>query len=233
MFQIKICGIQNLEDAKACAAGGVDAIGLNFYEKSRRFVDPQMAQHIAKEVSGSIQVIGLFVNHRPEEVAEICSKVNLSAIQLHGNERPEWLGGFNKLTGSTLKVVRAIRVSAERESDAAAEINEWVKGDYRDQIGAILLDTFQADSFGGTGKRLDWSWLSESSLLQHRPVILAGGLNPDNVSDAISRVRPDGVDVAGGVEVSGSSKVSKDIPAIEAFVQAARAQMNNSKLNDR
>jgi len=212
MFRIKICGITDLEGAEICLAAGADAIGLNFYPQSRRFVAAETAREISRAVSGQLVRVGVFVACPVEEVRELAAFVGLDAVQLHGDEPPE-----DVVALSPLRVVKAFRIqdSCQIVEDYLARCREL--GTFP---AMILLDTWSPGAPGGTGKTFDWSAAAE--FVRRRPdvpVALAGGLRPENVAQAIRTVRPRGVDTAGGVESSPGKKSPR---LISAFVQTAR-----------
>ena len=211
-IRIKICGITRVEDATAAQTAGADAIGLNFYEKSKRYIEPSKAVSIAGAVEEMVSVVGVFVNSPNEEVCEIAQQVGLSHIQLHGDEQPSMVGELEAILPDTL-TIRAVRIRDEGFEQAQAEIAQWQDAG----VDAILLDAAAAGSFGGTGKRLNWKSLNQ--LTFDVPWLLAGGLNPENVAEAIGVCQPDGVDVASGVE---SSPGIKGLKMIQDFVSASK-----------
>lgn len=216
MFRIKICGITTVEDALAVAEAGADAIGLNFYPKSPRYVTPETARRIADCLPRGIIKVGLFVNSPADEIARIFGQTGLDLIQLHGDEAPSVLGG---LAGRP--VMRAFRVG---EAGLRPVL------DYLDQcrgLGCLpelcLLDAFQQGHYGGTGVTADWSLVGDYPRDgAYPPLVLAGGLRPENVAEAIRQVQPVAVDTASGVErVPGR----KDPKLVARFVQAALSAM--------
>jgi phosphoribosylanthranilate isomerase len=216
VFRIKICGIKTIADAQAAVDAGADAIGLNFYEKSKRYVSAEAAADIAEAMPSGVALIGVFVNSPAEQMNHIASNVGLHAIQLHGDEPPALLGELD----SSRRIVRARRWSELGLQDIADDLQACLKHGGR-RADAVLLDAAVAGQFGGTGSRLPWAELNNyAQRLGETPLILAGGLNPENVAEAIRTVRPYGVDVASGVE---SSPGVKDHDKIRAFVEAAQA----------
>lgn len=201
--RIKICGITRIEDALAAAAAGADAIGLVFDPKSSRCVNVKQAASIARALPPYITVVGLFVDAAPQSVHDVLSRVNLDLLQFHGAETPEYCRAFPK------PYVKAIRMSPE--ADLHAEERRFP------EAAGLLLDTFSPAASGGTGETFDWGRVPQDL---KKPVILAGGLTPANVADAIRRVRPYAVDVSSGVE---QSKGIKDVKKISAFIEMARA----------
>jgi phosphoribosylanthranilate isomerase len=220
MFQIKICGITTPEDALLAADAGADAIGLNFYEKSPRFV--RDAQQICASVSGKIARVGVFVNPSLPALKQTLAETPLAAIQLHGDEPAELLEEIALLARSViyqqLPVIRAFRCSLDEIATVSAYLGKLAV--LQCPPAAVLLDAYDPSAFGGTGKSLDWDRLaSQRSTFAGQPLILAGGLTPDNVARAIAAVRPEGVDVASGVE---SSPGKKDPAKVRDFVAAAK-----------
>lgn len=215
MFDIKICGIKTLADAQAAVDAGADAIGLNFYEDSRRFVSTGDAAELAKTLPDDVTKVGVFVNAAAERMNEIAASVGLDAIQLHGDEPPALLGELNK----KIKIVRAKRWNEQGFEILANDLRACLEIGGR-RPDAVLVDATVTGQFGGTGSTLPWAELKDySGWLGDTPLVLAGGLSPENVAEAIRIVRPDGVDVASGVE---SSPGIKDHRKIQAFIEAAR-----------
>jgi len=214
MFRIKICGITNLNDARVVADAGADAVGLNFFRKSHRFVDPETARAIASTLPTHVMKVGVFVNHSATEIAEIAVQVGLNAIQLHGDESPQFLAPLP----SQLKIIRAHRCG----QNGLAPLAQFIADSRANGRGpdAVLVDADAGAEFGGTGRIADWSRITSERLsLADLPLILAGGLTPDNVAEAIRVVRPGAVDVASGVE---SSPGEKDQSKVRDFIAAAR-----------
>jgi phosphoribosylanthranilate isomerase len=198
----KICGITRIEDALAAAEAGADAIGLVFYAKSPRAVDVQQARAIIAALPPFVSTVGLFVNASRCELNEILEAVPLDLLQFHGDETPADCDGFHR------PWIKALRVRPGDDLDAQCK-------HYANASG-ILLDTFVAGVPGGTGEAFDWSLVPQRL---SKPIILAGGLNPGNVGQAIAQVGPYAVDVSGGVE---QAKGIKDAAKIEAFVRAVK-----------
>lgn len=196
----KICGITRVEDALAAAALGADAIGMVFYPKSPRAVTIRQADEIASSLPPFISCVGLFVDADANEVHLAISSVGLSLLQFHGNETASYCEQFG------MPYIKAVAVRPGLDILAYAAQFGSAKG--------ILLDAYQEGMAGGTGQVFDWK-LIPSSL--GKPVILAGGLNADNVAQAIAQVHPYAVDVSGGVE---SEKGIKDAAKIAAFIKA-------------
>ena len=200
--RVKICGITRSEDAKAAVAAGADALGLVFYPPSPRCVSIEQAEVIVKQLPPFVSVVGLFVNAERGEIEAASHRASLDLIQFHGNECPDYCAGFDR------PYIKAIRVRAD--TDLLAERARYPGA------RALLLDTYRPGVPGGTGESFDWS-LIPSALAGE--VILAGGLDADNIESAVRRVRPYAVDVSGGVE---AAKGIKDPAKIRAFMRGVR-----------
>ena len=221
MFQVKICGITNVADALAVAQAGADAVGLNFYRGSPRFVGPEEAKAIVAALPPEMVKVGVFVDTPAEEICRMFDELPLDLIQLHGDQPPEFLldlGGRPAMPA--FRIGRAGFAHVGRHLAAC----EWLKiGPQR-----ILLDSYSESAYGGTGRVLDISALGDYCCkLDRARVVLSGGLTPYNVVGVIDTIRPAAVDVASGVE---SSPGKKDAAAVAAFVQAARDAFARSEL---
>jgi phosphoribosylanthranilate isomerase len=202
--RIKLCGVTTLADAEHAVAAGVWAIGLNFWPRSPRRADPAMAAAIAAAVKRRAEVVGVFVNPTLAYVAATAEAVGLTMIQFHGDEGPAFCAETARRTGA--KVIKAARVHSGADIQALSTFHV----DYH------LLDSHVPGQMGGTGETFAWEL---ASLHRGRvPMILSGGLTPENVGEAIAAVRPFAVDVASGVE---SSPGHKDPARVKAFVEAA------------
>ncbi len=201
--RVKICGIRRLPDALAAVDAGADAVGLNFWRPGRRYVPPEVARQIARALPPFVSKVGVFVDEDPEKVREIAARVGLDTLQLHGTETPDVCAAFD------LPVIKSIKV---RGPESLADL-----GRYR--VAAFLLDTHVpgAAAPGGSGQTFDWSLAARAR--EAGPVILSGGLTPENVEEAIRQARPYAVDVASGVETDGE----KDPVKIRAFVARVNA----------
>jgi phosphoribosylanthranilate isomerase len=215
IFQIKICGITSAGDALVAAQAGADAIGLNFWPQSRRFISVKVACEIVATLPSNFTKVGVFVNSTPADIAAIVDAVGLDWIQLHGDEPPELLA---KLPPQ-VPILRAFRCGEKGLTPLTQYLTaSKVNGRAPD---AVLIDADAAGDFGGTGRVADWARIARHRRhLGSLPLILAGGLTPQNVPTAIAAIRPDGVDVASGVE---SRPGFKDAVLIENFVAAACA----------
>ncbi len=201
--RIKICGITRVEDAQAAVACGVDALGLVFYERSPRAVTIGRATEIARVVPPFVSLVALFVNETRDVIERVLSAVPVDVLQFHGEETASFCEQFRR------PWMKALRVRQGTDLASAYE-------DYRN-ARAVLLDSWQEGTPGGTGKTFDWSLAGNEPPL---PMVLAGGLNPGNVGDAIGQLSPAAVDVSGGVEASPGIK---DAEKIAQFVAAVRA----------
>ncbi|MCI0747230.1 MAG: phosphoribosylanthranilate isomerase [Verrucomicrobia subdivision 3 bacterium] len=201
-IHVKICGITNLPDALAAVEAGADALGFMCYERSKRFVATDLVASIARELPPFVFRVGVFVNAPEEAVRRAVEECGINALQFHGEETPEFCARFS------LPVIKAFQLS-DHKSLAPLE---------RFQTNAWLLDAAAPGQRGGTGQSFDWSLAIEARRFG-RPIILAGGLTPDNVAEAVRRVLPYGVDVSSGVELSPGRK---DHTKIASFVNAAR-----------
>ncbi|HVT29322.1 MAG TPA: phosphoribosylanthranilate isomerase [Lacipirellulaceae bacterium] len=215
MFRIKICGLTNVGDAQAAIDAGADALGFNFYRASKRFIDREVAQQIARRMPRSVAKVGVFVDHPACDIQDLVEQFELDYIQLHGNEPPRLLA---ELPGS-VRIVRAYRCGPAGFSPLSSYLDECSSLGRMPQ--AILFDADVSGNFGGTGCTIDWSQLAtQRSALGDIQIVLAGGLNPTNVNQAITAAHPDAVDVASGVELQPGTK---DAALMTQFVSAARA----------
>jgi len=220
MFRVKVCGITTIDDARLAAAAGADAIGLNFYRESPRFVSPEQAAAIAKATPEGVLKVGVFVNADTPTILRAWETVGFDLVQLHGDETPELVAELG--VKGCPPVVRAFRLDRR----GLAALRQTIEACRR--LGnppvAVLVDALVPGAYGGTGQPADWSLLAERGPEDDfPPLVLAGGLAPENVAEAIAQVRPHGVDVASGVE---SSRGHKDAARVRAFVEAARAALD-------
>jgi phosphoribosylanthranilate isomerase len=197
---IKICGITRLEDARAAVADGADALGFVFWPGSPRCITPGAVRTIVDELPASVMYVGVFVNQPLEEVNGAAELAGLTHVQLHGDETTEFARGVER------PVIRAITLPSDGFADGWPAETTW------------LVDAHDRVRRGGTGTRADWDAAAE--LARRRRVILAGGLTPENVAEAIARVRPFGIDVSSGVEQAPGMK---DPVRLAALFRAARS----------
>jgi len=202
--QVKICGVTNVQDARACAELGADMIGLNFYPESTRYIEAERAREIVASVPKGVCPVGVFVEPTVEHVRYVAQKVGLAAVQLHGDVSPQACGELAR----NFRVIRALSTDQKfRPLDAV-------------QFRAcdVLLDASHPQLYGGTGTMCDWS-AARATLPFTRFLILSGGLNAQNVGEAIAAVQPHAVDVCSGVELAPGVK---DQATVEQFITAVR-----------
>jgi phosphoribosylanthranilate isomerase len=206
MTYIKICGITNVEDALLAARAGADALGLNFVRSSKRVIDRVTAAHISDALGGKVELVAVVADRSARELEDLRSETGIRWLQLHGREPPE------DLELVLPEAYKAIAIGNASDVQRAQEYG----GD------RLLLDAKSTvpGELGGTGHRFDWSLAVPLSA--RRDLIVAGGLDPDNVGDAVRALRPFGVDVASGVELPGNPR-QKDAARVFAFVAAVRA----------
>jgi len=200
--KVKICGITNLTDAIAAVDFGADALGFVLFQGSPRYISYSDAASIIKKLPPLTTTIGVFVDERPEQIEKIIGLTGIDVVQLHGNEPPE-ICNFSR------RIIKAIRVKY------LESLNPLIH--YKDRVSAFLLDTFTPEIFGGTGQIFNWDIALDAK--QFGRIILAGGLTPDNIAEAVGRVRPYGVDVSSGVE---SEKGKKDHKKLKLFIERAK-----------
>ncbi len=198
--RVKICGITRLEDALAVADAGADAIGFVFDEKSPRFIEPERARAIVQLLPPFLTVVGLFVDAAIERVRHTLNAVPLDLLQFHGSEKPEECRMYGR------PYLKAVHMRDDADAGRAAQV-------YADAAG-LVFDSYSPEVAGGSGRSFDWGRLPRGL---GRRLILAGGLTPENVADAITRTQPYAVDVSSGVE---SGKGIKDAAKIAAFVRS-------------
>ncbi|MGH7409964.1 MAG: phosphoribosylanthranilate isomerase [Candidatus Methylomirabilis sp.] len=202
MIRVKICGITSREDAWAAVEAGADALGFIFVKGTPRWIEPEAAAAIAAEIGPFIATVGVFLDRPVEEVEGIAAECGLSLAQLHGSETPEECGRLR------LPFVKSIRV--QREDDLAA-LSRYTRA------RAFLLDAYDADRPGGTGRTFPWEIAAKAA--REARIVLSGGLTPDNVAQAVRQVRPYAVDVSSGVEASPGRK---DHRKVREFIDQAK-----------
>lgn len=223
MFRVKICGITNTADARAAADAGADCIGLNFCAESPRYVEMAQAREIVAAIHGRLLVAGVFVDAPAARVRDAAEQLSLDLVQLSGDEPPERIG---ELAG--WPVMRAMRVGPDGLAAQLAYLAACRRLGCPPRL--VLWDAYDAKRHGGTGRKADWPMAARGvASADFPPVILAGGLTPDNVAAAIHAVGPSGVDAASGVE---SSPGKKDAALVKSFVTAAKAAFDNCLADD-
>jgi phosphoribosylanthranilate isomerase len=201
MVKVKICGITNLDDALLAVDAGADALGFVFFGPSPRNISPEQASAIIRRLPPFIQTVGLFVNESLPTINETADACGLDIIQLHGEESPDFCTGVKR------RVLKALRVRNITSLEPMASY----------QVSAFLLDAWSPTAWGGTGQTFNWD--IAASAAGSRKIVLAGGLTTDNIVDAIRQVRPYGVDVSSGVEVTPGKK---DAVKINEFIRKAK-----------
>lgn len=205
MVKIKMCGITNVDDARVAVEAGADALGFVMYRKSPRFVKPAVVKAIVAGLPPFVLPVGVFVNEEPDRVRTLMDDCGLALAQLHGDETAPYCQDLGR------PVLKALRLKDRGTFLALAEFSG------RANVRGFLIDAFSDQAYGGTGQTVDWTLAQEAA--RSTPIVLAGGLTPVNVAEAIARVRPYGVDVSSGVELSPGKK---DHAKIKAFIDAAR-----------
>lgn len=202
MIRVKICGITNLDDAEAAIDFGADALGFVFFKGSPRCVTVKQAESIICKLPPFVTTVGVFVDETPEMIRSSISNAGIDVIQLHGDEKPEACQ-FSR------RSIKAIRI---KSIDSLEPLKT-----YKNLVSAFLLDAYTAEALGGTGQKFNWDIAVEAK--QFGKIILAGGLTPDNIRNAIVHVKPYGVDVSSGVE---REKGKKDHQKMKLFIERAR-----------
>ena len=210
---VKICGIMSLPDAKCAIEAGADALGFIFYPRSPRFLDLEKASRLLRDLPRKMIKVGVFVDEPHEFLEHYLEELPLDYVQLHGHESPEYCSHVSS------KVIKGLRI---RDRNDIMSVGEY-------RISYYLLDTFSNEEFGGTGKVFDWKIALEAKKVLASPIILSGGLTPENVAEAVEVVCPYGVDVSSGVEVSPGVK---DHRKVREFVNNAREARQKSDKAD-
>lgn len=213
MTWVKICGITNLEDALVAVEAGADALGFVFYEKSPRYISPEAARDISSELSGRTERVGVFVNQDENGLCDTADDAALTAIQMHGDNEDPRVADL-VVARRPLKVL--VGVSMQRPNPEA-----WARMWEQKNVYAFLADSASPAELGGTGETFDWRGSLEAldSIKSLNRLVLAGGLNPENVGEAIRITKPWGVDVSSGVEARPGKK---DPEKVRAFIRAVR-----------
>ncbi len=203
MVKVKICGITNLDDALAAADFGADALGFVFFKKSPRYISVSNAKSIIEQLPPYVTPVGLFVNETKKNIEKIAQQTGITTIQLHGDEPPK------SCTIKGCKIIKAIRIA----SDESLELFKQ----YSDVVSAFLLDAYTEKIYGGTAQKFDWDIARKAKKFGR--IILAGGLTPENVREAIVHVQPFAVDVSSGVE---KQKGKKDHKKMQLFIERSK-----------
>ncbi|HKV40068.1 MAG TPA: phosphoribosylanthranilate isomerase [Blastocatellia bacterium] len=210
--RVKICGIRTTEEAALAVELGADALGFNFWEGSPRRISPDEAARIINALPPLVSSVGVFVNESQDTVRFVAMRLRLAAVQLHGDESPEYCAGLGPL-----KTIKALRVGPGFSPESVKEYPS----------STILLDSRVAGSYGGTGQQFDWRAAIEAR--QYARIILAGGLNVANVEDAIQSVRPVAIDVCSGVEAEPGRKDPALVRAFMSAVHRSNARLANTE----
>jgi phosphoribosylanthranilate isomerase len=200
--KVKVCGMTNLKDALVAVEEGADAVGFIFYKKSPRSVTMKLVREIVLELPPFVDTVGVFVDETAEQINKITDYCNLDMVQLHGDESPTFCKRIRR------RVIKAFRV---KDMQSVKKLSNY-------QVSGFILDTFSESLHGGTGKVFDWNLALPAK--KFGPVIMAGGLTPNNVQQAVRQIRPYGVDVCSGVE---SEPGIKDHKKVRAFLNNAKA----------
>lgn len=194
---IKVCGITRLEDAIQAIENGATAIGFIFHKKSPRYINIQQAKTISENIKAPIKRVGVFVNASTQTIQETVLTCKLDVIQLHGDETPNDCNLFTKNT-----LIKALTIKTEDDIESIQL--------FKNKVEKILLDTYDAHMRGGTGKTFNWDLFNKAKVF-NCPLILAGGLNKDNIKEAIVKTNPDGIDISSGLEIEPGIKSKKKI----------------------
>jgi len=196
--KVKVCGIRSIEEAEAALDAGADAIGFNFWPQSQRYIAPRAAAEVISKLAPVASTVGVFVNEEVSRIIDLASELRLSAVQLHGDESPEQCAALG-----SIKTIKAIRVGQDFDLGIIRSY----------PVNMVLLDSNIHGSYGGTGQRFDWRIAIEAKRLAR--IILAGGLNAENVWEAITDVRPAAIDVCSGIEAEPGRK---DLDKLRRFM---------------
>lgn len=203
MVKVKICGITRLKDANIAIENGVDALGFIFYNKSKRYIEPQKAKEIIKNIPPFVSKVGVFVNENINDIKRVARELKLDILQLHGEESVEYLKELEK----EFTVIKAFRIKDKSELEKIKKYNiKW-----------FLLDAYSAKEYGGTGEEFNWEIAKKAK--SYGRVILAGGLKKDNIKLAIDEVNPYGVDISSGVELDKGIKDKDKIVEIMKVIR--------------
>lgn len=195
MHRVKICGITNKDDANAAVQYGASALGFIFYRKSPRYIPPVKAGDIVKDLPPFVDRVGVFVDMNLQGLIAINRRVGLSAVQLHGKESPEYC--FELKTISSIPIIKVVRV---KDESSIKNLDKYIYA-----VNAFLFDTYKKGQYGGTGETFDWNLIKKLSDLG-KPIILSGGLTPDNAVEAYQTANPYALDVNSGIEITPGLK---------------------------
>ena len=210
---VKICGVTNQKDAETAIEAGADALGFNFYPTGKRYIDFERECHWIRQLPNEIARVAVVVNPNLAEAEYLLSGNLFDALQLHGDESPPYCAS---LAAAGKPLVKALRVKGRADLERGRQYS----------VFGLLLDSYRENEFGGTGHSFDWTLLERVNL--EKPIILAGGLTPENVADAVRTVRPYAVDVASGVELNPRTKNKKKI---QDFITAAKSVLTSGDVS--
>jgi len=195
-MRVKICGIKEIEQGKQIASLGADSLGFICVERSPRYITPQKIREIVAHLPEKVDKVGVFADHTLTEIISIVKKANLSVVQLHGTESPDFCVQLRKVIPDNIELIKAFRIKDNQSLGATLK--------YRDVVDTLLLDAYHPQMLGGTGHTIDWQDLIK--FCPSQPWLLAGGLTPENIRDALSNLKPNGIDLSSGVERSPGDK---------------------------
>jgi len=195
-MRVKICGITKIEQGQQIALLGANSLGFICVERSPRYITPQKIREIVDHLPTKVDKVGVFADHTQAEIISVVRTANLSAIQLHGNESPDFCAQLSKAIPKNIELIKAFRIKDRQSLGKTSK--------YQNTVDTLLLDAYHPQMLGGTGHTIDWQ-----DLIQFRPVqpwLLAGGLTPENIKDALSNLKPNGIDLSSGVERAPGEK---------------------------
>lgn len=195
-MRVKICGITEVEQGREIDLLGANSLGFICVEQSPRYITPQKIRKIVNHLSAKVDKVGVFADHTQAEIISVVKEANLSAIQLHGQESPEFCFGLRAVIPKNIELIKAFRIKDNHSLGTTLE--------YRNAVDTLLLDAYHPKMLGGTGHTINWQDLIQFQPAQ--PWLLAGGLTPDNIKDALSVLKPNGIDLSSGVERSPGDK---------------------------
>ncbi len=204
-MRVKICGIAKPDQGAAIAQMGATALGFICVSASKRYVTPAQIRAVVESLPVPVDRIGVFADITIEEICQVVEQANLTGVQLHGEESPEFCRSLRQVLGG-VEIIKAVRVRSPDTLEQTRAYTSWVD--------TLLLDAYHPQMLGGTGKTLEWAGLQKFQ--PSRPWLLAGGLTPDNVVEALRQVRPDGIDLSSGVELAPGDKDLSEVARLFA-----------------
>lgn len=213
-MRVKICGITQIKQGQEIAALGANSLGFICVERSPRYIATPKIRAISECLPSQIDKVGVFADHSLREIVEVVSIAKLTAVQLHGAESPEFCVQLRQEIPNNIEIIKAFRIKT------SASLEDTIA--YKDQVDTLLLDAYHPQMLGGTGQTINWQDLAE--FRPSLPWMLAGGLTPDNVAAALSRLKPDGIDLSSGVERSPGDK---DLTKVAQLFQAIHQEINH------